>query len=264
MPETNTEHLAGTMSVAIYAESEELQVRAKAEQLAAELGLPISQNINDAYEYFLTLTPKRLELRRTERGVPGPIYVDFVGGPLGYSRRVGGTRLLYQAVGIRPGKPLPRVLDATAGLGQDAFLLAYRGCSVTAIERSPILAALLRDGIERVMRVPEISQRIDDRLKLMLADARDVLKHLPIEGAPDVIYLDPMFPPKKKSALVKKEMRILRQLVGDDTDAGELFELARQIARQQVVVKRMRLAPPLAPNPTRAYSGRTTRYDVYE
>ena len=80
---------------------------------------------------------------------------------------------------------------------------------------------------------------------------------------PDVVYFDPMFPPPKKSALPKVEMRILRQLVGDEPDASELFDLARAVARRRVVVKRHRLAEPRAPDPTHSHSDKTTRYDVY-
>jgi 16S rRNA (guanine1516-N2)-methyltransferase len=86
---------------------------------------------------------------------------------------------------------------------------------------------------------------------------------MPVDEFPEVVYLDPMFPPKKKSALVKIEMRVLRQLVGDDEDAAVLFESAARVARKRVVVKRMRLAPELVPNPTIVFEGKTTRYDVY-
>ena len=123
------------------------------------------------------------------------------------------------------------------------------------------------------MCVTDVRKLIRGSVQLLHADARDFLRQMrstaapgcvstPAE-APDVVYLDPMFPPKQKSALVKKEMRILRQLVGDDADAGELFELACALARQRVVVKRLRHAEPLAPNPTHSHRDKTTRYDVY-
>jgi len=242
------------------AESAE-SIQRRAAQLAAQLGLPLVPACVPAYDLLLTVTAERLELRCPQRGGPGPLYVDFVGGPLGYARRVNRFGLLFQAVGFRSGRP--SVLDATAGLGRDAFWLAYHGCRVTAVERSPILFALLRDGLERAGRVPEIREHLGDRLRLLHADARGFLRQLAPENVPDVVYLDPMFPPQKKSALVKVEMRILRRLVGDDPDAGELFELARAVARQRVVVKRHRHAEPLAPHPTHSHSDQTTRYDVY-
>jgi len=306
-------------TVAVYAaESEEPSdgssgdsLHRLAAQLAAQLGLPLVRAGDPAYDMLLTVTAERLELRFPQRGKPltqprvesikgwnakrrsrvkggpGPLYVDFVGGPLGYARRVNPFGLLFKAVGFRGGRLT--LLDATAGLGRDAFRLAYHGCHVTAIERSPILFALLQDGLERAARVPDIRERLGDRLHLVHADARDFLQQkcstaapgcgvaqasslcgrptlgcIPSpEDAPDVVYLDPMFPPKKKSALVKVEMRILRRLIGDDPDAGELFALARAVARQRVVVKRHRLADPLAPNPSHSHSDKTTRYDVY-
>ncbi len=214
------------------------------------------------FDFLLAFTDERLELRSTQPRGPGPIYVDFVAGPLGYARRMPRFGLLYQAVGFRGGRP--SVLDATAGLGADAFRLAWHGCHVTAVERSPVLFALLEDGLERALREPEIRERLGDRLRLIHADAREVLRGL--QGgpaAPDVVYLDPMFPPKKKSALAKAQMRVLRRLVGDDPDAAELFELATATARRRVVVKRHRHAEPLAPGPAHRYSDRTTRYDVY-
>ncbi len=243
--------------------------RQRAAELAAQAGLPWSDAISDdeavepagADELRLVVTPERLELQSSERGGPGPLYVDFVGGAMGYARRRNRFGLLFQAIGFRSGRPT--VLDATAGLGRDAFRLAYHGCRVVALERSPVLAALLTDGVARALRDPDVQEQLADRLHVLQADARDYLRTLASTDAPDVVYLDPMFPPKKKSALVKVEMRTLRRLVGDDPDARELFDLARVVARQRVVVKRHRLAPPLAEKPTASLCDKTTRYDVY-
>jgi 16S rRNA (guanine1516-N2)-methyltransferase len=154
-----------------------------------------------------------------------------------------------------------RVIDATAGLGRDSFLLACLGCRVTAIERSPVLAVMLRDGLERAKaaRIGPLS-RIIDRIELIAGDAREWLGKLP---PPDVVYLDPMYPDQKKSALSKKEMRICRRLVGDDEDAAQTLAAARAAALRRTVVKRHRDAPPLAPNPAVQFKGRAVRYDVY-
>lgn len=247
------------VSLAVIADAEGLADRAA--DLARRLGLPLVPAPGVAYDLILAVTSARLELRSTGHGGPGAVYVDFVGGQFGHARRAGGSRLLYSAIGLRGGG-LPTVIDATAGLGEDAFLLAMRGCHVTTIERSPVVAALLEDGLARAAAVPELREAVA-RMRPVSGDAREILRDLSPEQAPDVIYLDPMFPPKKKSALVKKEMRILRRVVGDDPDSGELFEVARKVARRHVVVKRMRLAPTLAPDPTRSYEGKSTRYDVY-
>lgn len=203
----------------------------------------------------------RLELQCTQAGGPGAVFVDFVGGAMGYSRRVPGERLLFRAIG--PVSKSPFVIDATAGLGRDAFVLACHGHRVVAIERSPTIAALLEDGLRRAMQSAEVRAALGDRLRLVSGDARQVLRDWPAHDAPDVIYLDPMFPPRRKSALVKKEAIALRDVVGADDDAGELLDLARRIARRHVVVKRMRHAPPIAAGVARTYEGTSIRFDVH-
>lgn len=235
---------------------------ARAAALARRLGLRLAGADDAAGGVRLVVTARRLELRLNRPDAPGPVYVDFVGGPLGYSRRVNRLGLLFRAVGWHTGARV--LVDATAGLAHDAFRLAYGGFEVVAIERSPVLGALIQDGIDRASAVEALRDVTDRRLRLVVGDARHVLPRLASATGPDVVYLDPMFPPKRKSALVKKDMRVLRAVVGDDDDAGELFAVARRVARRRVVVKRMRHAPPLAPDPTRVIKGKTTRYDVYE
>jgi 16S rRNA (guanine1516-N2)-methyltransferase len=241
-------------------------VLARARALAQRLRLPlrsapppISGRACD--DLSLAVTPERLELRSGAGGRLGPIYVDFVGGALGFERRRNPAGLLYRAIAPRGGRL--SVIDATAGLGRDAFRLARHGHQVTALERNPVLVALLEDGLERALRLPELAE-VFARFRLVAGEAGQVLANLPEAERPDVIYLDPMFPPQQKAALVKKEMRVLRRLVGDDPDAGALLDLARRAARQRVVVKRMRLAPPLGDGAARSYADKTTRYDVYE
>lgn len=251
-------------AIVVRADSADETTRERAAELARRVGLDCVQEIGPGVEMLLAVTAERLELQFPQRGGPGPMYVDFVEGPLGYAQRVNRFGLLFQAVGFRSGRP--SILDATAGLGRDAFRLALHGCQVTAVERSPILHALLADGLTRALADAETCDRLGGRLTLVHADARDILREMDpadsMEG-PDVIYLDPMFPPKKKSALPKVEMRILRQLVGDDSDASELFALAMGVARKRVVVKRHRHAPPLGPEPTHSHCDQTARYDVY-
>ena len=243
-------------------------VHAAAVSLAEELTLPLStgeENDWGTFDLMLVVTERRLELREAQGGRLGPISVDFLAGTGGYRRRTArtGRQLIARAVGLR-GEPL-RVLDATAGLGSDAFLLACLGCTVVAVERSPVIAALLRDGLARAAAHPDTDiKRIAERVSLITKDARDVMKELAPADTPDVVYLDPMYPPKKKSALAKKEMRMCRLLVGDDDDAGDLLDVARGVARRRVVVKRLRHAPPLAPDHTAEHIGRTVRYDVYQ
>lgn len=240
---------------------------AVAQRLADELGLPlVTTNENRKhFDLLLTVRSDRLELRQTGRTAPGGVFVDFVGcgdGPR-RARRVGSRRQpLARAVGLS-GSGVS-VVDATAGLGRDSFLLASLGCTVTAVERSPVLGALLRDGIRRALTVPNAAEIIEHRLNLVLGDAKTVLAEMRGDSAPDVVYLDPMFSPKTgASALAKKEMRVLRLLVGDDDDSAELLEVARRVAGRRVVVKRWLRGRPLGDEPTMAYKGKIARYDVY-
>ncbi|HRD67325.1 MAG TPA: class I SAM-dependent methyltransferase [Candidatus Competibacter sp.] len=238
-----------------------------AADLAAELALPlVADPVAIDCTHWLNLTPQRLELReRNLVGTARSIYVDFTQGPAAHRRRFGGgcNQPLARAIGLKGGTPLI-VLDATAGLGRDAFVLACLGCTVYLLERSPIIAALLRDGLQRAAQDPEIGSLVAERLHLIAANGHDYLQNLPEEQRPDTIYLDPMYPHRQKSALVKKEMRLLRQLVGDDEDAPELLAAALTRARRRVVVKRPRLAPPLAgPPPGFRIVSPNTRFDVY-
>ena len=210
---------------------------------------------------FLT-TDEGLHLGYKNKTVSKPIQVDFVAGQAAHRRQYGGGRgqLIARAVGLKK-HPNPAVLDVTAGLGRDAFVLASLGCQVTMIERSTVIVALLQDGLNRLHQ-NQLSDNIF--LELLVDDARDVLRKTSQAEKPDVIYMDPMFPHRDKTALVKKEMRILRELVGDDIDAAELLELALKTAKKRVVVKRSKLAPHLTQStPDLIFKGKSSRYDVY-
>lgn len=211
----------------------------------------------------LVLTPERLELRKRDEPKLGGIYVDFVGGAMAHRRKFGGGRgeAVAKAVGIKSGY-LPDVVDATAGLGRDAFVLASVGCRVRMLERHPVVAALLDDGLQRGYQDPEIGSWLQERLQLIHASSLAELANL--TPRPDVVYLDPMFPHKQKSALVKKEMRVFQSLVGPDDDADGLLEPARILARKRVVVKRPDYAPPLADIATpNAVVTKGHRFDIY-
>src|SRR3990167_10392125 len=183
-----------------------------------------------------------LSLQSNEKNAPGAVFVDFINGSLAHRKKYGGgkNQLIAKAVGIKPKTKLS-VLDVTAGLGRDAFVLATLGCDVVMCERSQIIFALLQDGLKRAKKE---SWFCELSLKLIHADAIDYLRRDKSASLqPDVIYIDPMFPEKNKSALVKKEMRVLREVVGDDIDSEKLFQLALTVAKKRVVVKRSALAP---------------------
>ncbi|WP_263141285.1 class I SAM-dependent methyltransferase [Pseudomonas sp. RIT-PI-AD] len=214
-------------------------------------------------DFALQLGDGGLQLTELGPGAPGPVRVDFVEGATAHRRLYGGGsgQMIAKAVGLQAGVR-PRVLDATAGLGKDAFVLASLGCELTLIERQPLIAALLEDGLARAARNAEVAP-IVARMRLRVGDAIALMgawQDLP----PQVIYLDPMFPHRDKSALVKKEMRLFRPLVGDDQDAPALLEAALALASHRVVVKRPRKAPTVAGRqPGYALEGKSSRYDIY-
>lgn len=210
-----------------------------------------------------------------------PIKVDFSANEVSYRLAHGGglKQMLLKAIGVKKNFT-PTVIDTTAGLGMDAFIMAAAGCTVTMLERSPIIHALLEDGLRRAALDPQIAP-IVSRLTLIHQDSCQYLEQLPIiktteqaaEQAclfptfyyPDVIYLDPMFPPKKKSAQVKKEMVILKELLADEPDNTEqLLTIALSRAKKRVVIKRPRLAELVGnKKPDIVFTGRSCRYDVF-
>ncbi|MHB8535908.1 MAG: class I SAM-dependent methyltransferase [Sulfuricaulis sp.] len=230
----------------------------RAQQLAAELGLPLSDPSGSGeFTLLLVCAHERLELHDARDPRTGPVCVDYSR----LDRRPDSANLSRrQPLARALGKKTRTVVDTTAGYCQDALLLALMGFHVCAIERSPVVVALVQDGLRRFSS--QSGMDMTNRLRLMPGDARTLL--LSIAPRPDAIYLDPMFPPKrKKSAAVKKEMRLLRALVGDDPDAAELLDISRRVALQRVVVKRPDDALPLTPDPSMSISGKLVRYDVY-
>jgi 16S rRNA (guanine1516-N2)-methyltransferase len=226
-----------------------------ARTLAARLGLQCSSE-NDACtdaDFVLAYLDGRLSLRDCSHPRMNPFAVELRLKPDERSRR----QPLARAI----GRTSWSVIDATAGLGQDALRMAAWGHAVLALERSPVIAALLEDAVRRASRDAKLARELGERLRVQCADARTMLDQGP--GA-DVIYLDPMFPDKRKhSALARKEMRIVRALVGEDEDAVELLAIARRRARRRVVVKRPSHAGPLGGRPDFSQTGKLVRYDVY-
>ena len=192
-----------------------------------------------------------------------PIVIDFISGKTAYRRKYGhaGGEAISKAVGIKKGHR-PNIVDATAGWGRDAFVLATLGCRVHMIERSELIAKLLEDGLRRAEQDEKIGELMKDRLSLSFGDSQQELYHTPFE--PEVIYLDPMFPHKEKSALVKKDMQILQDIAEQDTDADALLHLALTIATNRVVVKRPSTADFLAGiKPNTSIKTKKHRFDIY-
>lgn len=247
-----------------------------AKSLSQTLSIPLQEN-----QTLESLPQDSLVLVFDENGASlsiidaqktGKVKVDFLEGKLGYRLRHQESKpLIAKAIGIKP-KSKPLVWDMTAGLGQDAFVLAKLGCAVRMHERNPIVHCLLADGLRRAREAAEQSsdellQSLLDNLSLIEADSLSELSTLIQEDSrqkPDVIYLDPMFPERKKSAKVKKGMQLFHQLVGRDEDAADAFNLAMQAAKKRVVVKRPKGAEILGDKkPSLQFQGKSLRFDVY-
>ncbi|OUS07476.1 16S rRNA methyltransferase [Rhodobacterales bacterium 52_120_T64] len=193
---------------------------------------------------------------------PNSLIVDFVGGAVAHRFRFGGGRgqALPKAIGMKSGVS-PSVVDATAGLGRDAFLMASLGSEVTLIERSDEMHSLLAEGMERARVAGGEIAEVIARMTLLHGDAKALLREL----SPDVVLVDPMHPPRKNSALVKKEMRLIREIVGTDQDSTELMRVALDCARKRVVLKWPQKADPMGGirAPSHQITGKSTRYDVF-
>ncbi|MGH8528656.1 MAG: class I SAM-dependent methyltransferase [Nevskiales bacterium] len=242
------------MTTALVLLCTEPQRQAQAAALAQRLELPLLGNDQGhSFAWRLVLTASGLELRTPLS--PAPIYPDLLG--LEVRRRIAAGRQqpFARAFGLHRGGA-PSVLDATAGLGRDSSVLGGLGCRVAALERQPVIHALLSDAAERLAVLSPIR----------LLPCQDALAYWSDDTMerPDIIYLDPMYPLRGKAALAKKEAQVLRAMAGDDADADSLLAPALAQARQRVVVKRHPQAPWLAnKKPAHSILGKRARYDVY-
>ncbi|MDP4944170.1 MAG: class I SAM-dependent methyltransferase [Alishewanella sp.] len=231
-------------------------------ELSAELTQRFGLTLSDsATGWHLRWVEQQLVLRHTDMPKQGDIVVDFASAAATYRRQHGGAKSegIAKACGLHKKRDL-QIIDATAGLGRDALVLANVGAHVTLVERNPLVAALLYDGLQRAAAHASTAE-LASRMQLHFAPALQALTCLPTA---DVVYLDPMFPPREKSALVKKEMRAFHDVVGSDTDADALLEPALALAKYRVVVKRPGYAQVLAQRePQLVVKGKNNRFDVY-
>jgi len=240
---------------------------AQASDLAEELQLPLcaaSLNVRDCQDFHLLLicSAGSLSLQQTGRDAPGPVKVEFGSSAMRHRRRGGHNELLGKAVGVGK-KPAIRILDATAGLGRDSFVLADLGCFVTLCERNKLIAQLLASELLLAAHsADDWLREVTGRMQLHRGNTRtldaNVLREI------EVIYLDPMFPQRGKQAKVKKEMALFHQLLGAGEDSDELLLWALEQDVARIVVKRPPRAPELAGRkPSHVIAGKAVRYDVY-
>ena len=255
-----------TLGVAAAEASLEGQARSLAKKLGLDLlATAVSPDSIAEPQAILVAASSGLFLQQTGKGAPGPVIVEFGSAAMRHRRRAGQNELLGRAVGVGK-KPQLGVLDATAGLGRDSFVLADLGCRVSLCERHLVIAELLASGLVRARdRGDAWLRSVALRMELHPGDARDM--PAPALAEVDVIYLDPMFPSRSKSASVKKEMALFQTMFdsadsGCDADALFSWSMAQDVAR--VVVKRPARAPELAGRkPSHVIAGKAVRYDVY-
>lgn len=248
--------------------SEQANMLAKTTQLTFLQDLD-PELISD-YEFVLIFNERRVALQQTGKKAPGPIVAEFTQGVVDHRRKFGGGKgqMIAKAVGVKAGV-YPKVLDATTGLGKDSFVLATLGCAMQMLERSPVVFALLQDGLARAREFAMTESdnellQVMARMQLIAQDSSDYFQQLMPAYFPDVIYLDPMFPDRQKTADVKKEMRAFHSVVGKDEDADALLPLALSHVNYRVVVKRPRKAPFLNnQTPSFQLEGKSSRYDIY-
>ncbi|ANZ22760.1 16S rRNA methyltransferase [Buchnera aphidicola (Diuraphis noxia)] len=210
----------------------------------------------------LIVNSNSLELHNRRNPKQNPIKVDFTSKKNIYRcRSIQKNEILAKVVGIK-NSYYPIILDATAGLGSDAFILSFLGCRVFMVERNPIIAALLKDGLDRGYQDTKIGSWLKKRLQLIFDDSFHIIKSTVLE--PDIIYIDPMYPLRKKTSLPKKNMQIFRTLIGKDDDAKNLLTLSRTVAKKRIVVKRPYYAKPLSKDKINfVIRGKTHRFDIY-
>ncbi len=265
-----TEPTSITISAAISADKG--IPKSKLEQLSRQTSLPLLTPHIQA-NYLLHLTTDYLELRKIntttncKKQKVESIHIDFLAGKSNHRRLHGGGKGqdIAKAIGFHKIKS-PKVLDLTAGMGGDAFVLATLGAEITMIERNPIVHALLKDALARISLSADSDLKdIYSRITLIKEDAFKALEDLNTDTLPDVIYLDPMFPTRSKSAQVKKEMQFFHDIVGEDQDSELLLLQALSKAKKRIVVKRPRLAERLTDEvkPSFVITGKSTRYDIY-
>ncbi|WP_131780174.1 class I SAM-dependent methyltransferase [Legionella bozemanae] len=227
-------------------EHEDLHDKAKA--IAKQLNFILDKNAN----LCLFVTEDKLSLK-----IPGfsPISAEFSAAFWSKRKSEGKKQGLVRACKPSPGL---KIIDATAGWGRDSAILASFGAEVLMFERHPVMASLLSDAL---IRRNELEQH-PLHLILHAEDAYSYLSFLAEQDYPDVIYIDPMHPERSKSALVKKEMQALQQIIGADEDALELIQLAITRTKQKVVVKWPQKIKPLLPE-NAAIEGKTVRFDIY-
>lgn len=240
----------------------EKKYQAAAQAFADQYHFPLAATPQSDFDYVL-LIGETVTLNYRIKNKTHCFYLDFTSAKW-LTRLKNASRkqeLLIKAMGSLSRHTT--LIDATAGFGRDSLVLAAAGFNVISIEQSPIVHILLKNAYARASTHPKIA-KIISRIRLIEADALEILSTLAKVEKPAVIYLDPMFPPRQKSSLVKKEMQVLQDLLGYEESVDRLLKLALACAHSRVVVKRPRLST-IFTNimPNYSLNGKNSKFDVY-
>lgn len=238
----------------------------RADLLSRQLGVPLCTTDGPGVMGVkLVVGSGVLSLAFADKKRGKPYAVDFLSTVWRSRWHQGLARnhIFRRALGVRD-EPV-KVVDATAGFGQDAAMMATLGCYVVAVERSPVVGLLLKDGLERARFDGENLRAKLDLIQVVEGDSVDYLTRLEASDLPDVVYIDPMFDKPKKAAKSPKEMQLLQELLPRTPveDTVRLMDVAMAKARDRVVVKQPLKARAIKPNPTHMFKGQSIRYDVY-
>ncbi len=231
-----------------------------AQSLAESRDFVLSADKDPTIRFWLVVSKEGIRLEDTSSKI-GALKIDFLSGSnlhrLHHSQ--GQREYLLRAIGKHP--PKTTIVDATAGLASDGFMLAVRGFKVTLIEQNPVVATLLEDALARAYKDSEHGQMLLANLQLKIGNAQDILDNMP--DKPEFIYLDPMYPKTDKSSLPTKSMQYLQKIVVPESK-DDLLVNSLENVKKKVVVKRSKTASYLENiNPSHQIFGKTTRYDIY-
>jgi 16S rRNA (guanine1516-N2)-methyltransferase len=186
--------------------------------------------------------------------------VDFSRPALASRRRKVSIRaeLLIKAINQGPGA---RVLDMTAGLGTDAFILAAYGHQVVMLERSKTVYLLTQNGLDRAAENPSLKPIVE---RMLLYHWDSTIPFAAAKGF-DAAIVDPMFEAKKKNALSKGEMQMLQSFIGKGAELTPFLSAASQLGIKRSIVKRPRSDRLVHHDPRPVYQleGRRSRLDVF-
>jgi len=249
-------------ALTVYCTDNDKQLHAKA--FAEKNDFNFSDNLEITTPLYLNFDNDLPALTETDN--QSYVTTDFTSGGLAHRLQFGGGKgqTIAKAIGIT-SKNKPHILDATAGLGRDSLILANLGCKMSLVEKSPVLYEMLIQAQLNASDNTLFKQATEEGFSIYQGDATSFMKKRIIPEC-DVVYLDPMYPEKKKSALVKKDMQILQKLLGHSTEdeITDLLEAALKFAKQRVVVKRPKGSDAISGlKPTMSLNSKKTRYDVY-